>query len=207
MVYLFKWDQDTVSAKVYDELIVRLEEAGAGSPPGRLYHVCYGRPDQPTVVDVWDSTRHFQEFGETLMPTLVELGGKLLEPDVWPVYNIIKPQRAAIQTPGCLLVRFDPPGMHSGQYDKIMKCLGEGGYGEPPERLYHVCYREDFDLRIISVWQSAQALRVFFDQAVHIALDLRIPEVPLTELVVEEVHCIIDGSPLLSPPSSCRQSD
>ncbi|GAA2759415.1 hypothetical protein [Actinopolymorpha rutila] len=206
MADLFRWDQDLLGDKAYDELLVRLEEVGAGSPAGRYYHACYGRPDHLKIVDVWDSPRRFQEFAETLMPILEDLGGKPMEADVWPVYNIRKPPSTGIATPGCLLARFEPPGMSISQYEEIMKRLGQVGYGEPPERLYHVCYREERGLRVISVWQNGQASRAYFEQVVRICLDLRIPGVPLAEPAIEDVHHIIDGSPLL-PPSSCSRPD
>ncbi|MGW0231408.1 hypothetical protein ACWDWO_24135 [Actinopolymorpha singaporensis] len=200
MADLFKWDQDLLSGEAYDELLTRLEAGGAGSPAGRFYHVCYGRPDHLKIVDVWDSPRHFQEFAEELMPVLVDLGGKPMEADVCPVYDISRPPWKGTATPGCLLARFEPPGMNGSQYEEIMKRLAEAGYGEPPERLYHVCYREERGLRMISVWQNGQAYRACFEQVVRICLDLRIPGVPLAEPAVQDVHHLIDGSPLV--PSS-----
>ncbi|MET9021834.1 hypothetical protein ABZV93_17775 [Actinopolymorpha sp. NPDC004070] len=204
MTDLLKWDQDLLCEKAYHELLVRLESVGAGSPTGRLYHICYGRPDQLKIVDVWDSARHFQEFAATLVPILEDLGGKPLEADVWPVYIIIRPPWTGIVPPGCLLIKFGPPGMDVCQYEEIMKRLGEAGHGEPPERLYHVCYREENALRVISVWRNVRALREFMEQVTRICLDLRIPRVPVTEPVIEDVLHIIDGSPLPPPPSPRR---
>jgi hypothetical protein len=205
MTDLFEWNQSLLGAKAYDELLLRLEEAGAGSPAGRFYHVCYGhRPDQLKVVDVWDTPRHFQEFAETLMPILVDLGGMPLEADVWPVYNITRAPSTDFVQPGCLLVKFGPPGMDIFQYEEIMERLAEAGYGEPPGRLYHVCYREENGLRIVSVWQNGQALREFLERVVRICLDLRIPGIPHTEPVIEDVHHIIDGSPPPRPAPSHR---
>ena len=202
MALLFKFELAIMSAEVYDHLVPQLEEAGAGAPPGRLYHVAYGRPDRLKVVDVWDSAQHFQEFGETLVPTLAELDVVLQEPDVWQIYNIMQPQRTPTEVPTPLLVKFDPPRMNAGHYNEIAKRLDEAGHGEPPERLYHACYYEGDQLAIISVWQSEDALRAFFDQLVRITVDLGIPEIPRTKLVIEEVHHIIDGShrPLLPRP-------
>ncbi len=73
----------------YDECIRRLEQAGAGAPPGRLYHVCYGSADQLGVVDVWESQATFDEFGKTLMPILQELGIEPGEPEISEVHSII----------------------------------------------------------------------------------------------------------------------
>jgi len=77
------------SAK-YNECIKRLEVAGAGSPMGRLYHVCYGDPNNLMVTDVWDSVENFQKFGETLMPILKDIGIDAGDPEVHPVHNTIE---------------------------------------------------------------------------------------------------------------------
>lgn len=42
----------SLSAKQYDETLKRLEAAGAGSPRGRAYHVCFGQESQLQVFDV-----------------------------------------------------------------------------------------------------------------------------------------------------------
>jgi CheY-like chemotaxis protein len=43
-----------LNAAQYDEIVKRLEKAGAGAPKGRLYHVCYGTGNQLRVTEVWD---------------------------------------------------------------------------------------------------------------------------------------------------------
>lgn len=74
----------------YDECIKRLEAAGVANPRGRLYHVCYGDPNNLMVTDVWDSVENFQKFGETLMPILKEIGIDPGAPAVHPVHSIIE---------------------------------------------------------------------------------------------------------------------
>ena len=80
-----------MNAKQYDEVLRRLEKAGAGNPPGRSYHFCYGEGDSLGVTDVWESLEQFQKFGETLMPILAELGVNPGEPVIRPLYNKIIP--------------------------------------------------------------------------------------------------------------------
>ncbi len=62
----------------YDEAIKRLEEAGAGAPDGRSYHVALEIDGAIQVFDVWESMEQFEAFGATLVPILTELG---VEPD------------------------------------------------------------------------------------------------------------------------------
>jgi len=73
----------------YDEVISRLEAAGAAAPPGRLYHVALEAGGRIQLFDVWESAEAFQAFGATLVPILAELGIDPGEPQVSPVHNLI----------------------------------------------------------------------------------------------------------------------
>jgi len=73
----------------YQEAIKQLEAAGAGSPKGRSYHVCYGDPNSVHVTDVWDSIEEFQAFGQTLVPIMQALGADPGQPEVDEVNNIM----------------------------------------------------------------------------------------------------------------------
>jgi hypothetical protein len=74
----------------YDEALVKLEAAGAGSPAGRLYHVALENDGRITVFDVWESPESFDDFGATLMPILQGLGADPGTPVITPVRNEIK---------------------------------------------------------------------------------------------------------------------
>jgi hypothetical protein len=73
----------------YDEAIRRLQTAGAGSPPGRTFHVALETNGAIHVFDIWESQEQFNEFGSTLLPVLSELGVDPGEPGVSPVHNVI----------------------------------------------------------------------------------------------------------------------
>jgi len=73
----------------YHEAVNRLEAAGAGSPKGRSYHVCYGDPNSVQVTDVWDSMEDFKTFGETLVPIMQALGADPGQPEILEVRNIV----------------------------------------------------------------------------------------------------------------------
>ena len=79
-----------MTATKYNECIEKLNAAGAGSPKGRSYHVCFGDPNSVQVTDVWDSMEDFQAFGETLMPILHSLGVDPGQPTPMQVHNIIE---------------------------------------------------------------------------------------------------------------------
>jgi quinol monooxygenase YgiN len=74
----------------YDEALRRLEEAGAGAPGGRFYHVALETNGQIQVLDIWESQEAFEAFGQTLVPILSELGVDPGEPMASPVHNVIE---------------------------------------------------------------------------------------------------------------------
>lgn len=79
-----------MTAAKYDEVIKNLDEAGAGAPAGRLYHVCFGDKDNVRVSDIWDSMENFDKFGQTLMPILQAAGVDPGQPEIIEVHNIIE---------------------------------------------------------------------------------------------------------------------
>jgi hypothetical protein len=83
----------------YEEIVKRLEQAGAGSPAGRLYHVCFGDKENLRVSDIWDSRESFEKFGETLKPIMTDLGINLGQPEIIEVHNIIEGVRAGTARP------------------------------------------------------------------------------------------------------------
>ena len=83
-----------MSAQQYDECIKRLRKAGAGHPPGRVYHACFGSPEKLAVFDVWTSQAAFEAFGQTLMPIMQQIGVDPGQPSVMPVHNVIVPPAA-----------------------------------------------------------------------------------------------------------------
>ena len=80
----------TMTTAKYNEVIAGLEEAGAGNPDGRLYHVASVQEDGTIIVtDVWNSPESLEAFGEVLIPTLHNAGVTPVAPDVTPVHGII----------------------------------------------------------------------------------------------------------------------
>lgn len=80
----------SMTAAQYDDIIGRLDAAGAGKPAGRLYHACFGSGDKLQVFDIWESQQAFDKFGETLMPILQEIGLDAGQPMAEPVHNVIQ---------------------------------------------------------------------------------------------------------------------
>jgi hypothetical protein len=79
----------SMAADAYDEIMRRLEAAGAGAPEGRLYHVCYGELGRLRVTDVWDTPEQFERFGKVLMPILRDVGVDPGTPAIAPVHNTV----------------------------------------------------------------------------------------------------------------------
>jgi hypothetical protein len=76
----------------YDDAIRRLEQAGEGSPPGRLYHCVYDSGGPLKVVEVWDSQQSLERHGQVLMPILNAVGVDPGKPVVSPAHNVISGQ-------------------------------------------------------------------------------------------------------------------
>ncbi len=84
-----------LSAEQYDESIKRLRQAGAGHPPGRLYHASFGSPAKLSVFDVWTSQAAFDKFGKTLTPIAKQLGVDLGPPQIIPIHKVVARPKAA----------------------------------------------------------------------------------------------------------------
>jgi len=83
------------TADKYDEVIKRLEEAGAGHPPGRLFHVCFGDKDNLSVSYIWDTRENFEKFFAIVGPIMQDLGVGAGEPEFFEVRNTISGEQAA----------------------------------------------------------------------------------------------------------------
>ena len=84
---------ESMSAQQYDRVIQKLDEAGAGSPPGRSYHCSFEVGNSVHVFDVWESEEQFNAFVESrLMPVVQQIGIEG-QPDVefYPVQNVFNP--------------------------------------------------------------------------------------------------------------------
>ena len=90
MAIVMRFKPQGMTAAKYDEVIRRLEAAGAGAPAGRLYHVFFGNKEELRVSEIWDSMENFEEFGKTLMPIMQDLDVDSVEPEILEVHNIIK---------------------------------------------------------------------------------------------------------------------
>src|SRR2546428_11575632 len=86
----FLFSPRSMNVKQYDECIKKLEAAGAGRPPGRLYHACFGSGDKLRVFDIWDSQESFNRFGQTLMPILNDMALDPGQPEVAEIHNVIR---------------------------------------------------------------------------------------------------------------------
>lgn len=86
------------TAARYEEVIKRLEAAGAGNPPGRLYHVCFGDKDNLRVSDIWDTRENFDKFFAIVGPIMQELGVGAAEPEFFEVHNTILGEQSTATT-------------------------------------------------------------------------------------------------------------
>lgn len=90
MAIVTVFDLTTMTPEKYDRAIAGLEDAGAGNPDGRLFHVAaQSEAGTMIVTDVWESAEKLAAFGEVLVPVLTKAGVTPVEPAVTPVRGII----------------------------------------------------------------------------------------------------------------------
>jgi hypothetical protein len=99
MAVVLRFAPTGMTEATYAECVSRLEAAGAGSPPGRLYHVCFGDKNNLRVSDIWDTRENFEAFSKTLRPIMEDLG-IVGEPEFLEVHNILQGVKTAASTAG-----------------------------------------------------------------------------------------------------------
>lgn len=99
MAIVVRFASPNFTEAIYAETVKKLEAAGAGSPPGRLYHVCFGDKASLRVSDIWESREAFDKFSETLRPILTELGVQPGDIEFFDVHNIIAGKNVSGATP------------------------------------------------------------------------------------------------------------
>ena len=90
MSILIRFAPESLTAEQYDDVVRRLNEAGAFPAKGLDYEICFGSGDKHKVSQVWDTQDHLDAFGAQLMPILAEVGIDAGQPEVVEVHNIIK---------------------------------------------------------------------------------------------------------------------
>ena len=81
---------NSMTSQQYDDVLKKLQAAGAGSPKGRVYHAAFGDPNNLSIFDVWTSQADFDAFGVVLMPILKAAGFTPGPPQTMPIHNIVK---------------------------------------------------------------------------------------------------------------------
>lgn len=77
-----------MKAAQYDKIWEDLEAAGHSNPKGLIHHVGAPTPDGWLVVDIWESSEHFNEFGKTLIPIMEKNGVPPMDPMVTPLHFV-----------------------------------------------------------------------------------------------------------------------
>ncbi len=73
-----------------------------------------------------------------------------------------------------ILVRHTPVGLTADQYDEAIRRLADAGLGDPPARLYHVCFGEPGNLMVSDVWESRETFDKFSETLMPILEDVGI---------------------------------
>ena len=74
----------------YQQILAKLEAAGALDQPARSFHACFGTGDKLRIFDIWESEDALQSsMGTTLLPILAEIGVESGPPEIFPVERIL----------------------------------------------------------------------------------------------------------------------
>jgi hypothetical protein len=87
---VIRFSPASLTAEQYDSVVARMYEEGILPADGLDYEICFGRPGELKVSQVWDSQEQLDAFGAQLMPILADIGIEPGEPEVLEVHNIIK---------------------------------------------------------------------------------------------------------------------
>jgi hypothetical protein len=87
---VIRFSPPSLTAEQYDNAVRRLTEEGVFPADGLDYELCFGKPGNLKVSQVWDSQEQLDAFGARLMPILAELGIEPGKPEVLEVHNIIR---------------------------------------------------------------------------------------------------------------------
>ena len=90
MAILMIQDASEDTLATYDTVIQQLKQAGQEHPPGRQFHVAARKGNGYLVTDVWESQEALDRFFQTLGPLLQQAGGRVEQPDIYQVHNVIK---------------------------------------------------------------------------------------------------------------------
>jgi len=91
MSIVVRFSPKSLTTQNHDEVLRRLEAAGAWPPDGLDYHVVFGSEGDLRVSEIWDSQEQFGAFGETLMPILADVGIEFSsDPEIFEVHRSLK---------------------------------------------------------------------------------------------------------------------
>ena len=69
-----------------------------------------------------------------------------------------------------ILFQFTFPNLEAKVYEGVIRDLKAAGYGNIPERLYHVAAQSGKDWHVTDVWQSVEAFKQFGETMVPLLL-------------------------------------
>jgi quinol monooxygenase YgiN len=92
MAIIVQFSPSGLDRAKYDATLRRFEEAGEGTPPGRLSHYFYESGGAPRILEVWDSQQSFERHGQIIMPILQSAGIDAGQPEINTAHNVISGQ-------------------------------------------------------------------------------------------------------------------
>lgn len=86
---------------------------------------------------------------------------KAPSPEVFEIYNMVRPPFPATRPANAIMVFHDVKGMTEAQYENILTDLRTANAFGNPAQLFHVCFKTSDGLKVVDIWESPEALQSF----------------------------------------------
>jgi hypothetical protein len=88
---LIRYSPGPLTAKQYEETLVRVQAVGGEWPPDGLeYHVCFGPDGALQVIEVWSSRAKLDAFRQWFTPLVSHVGVDVGKWEVFEVHHVVR---------------------------------------------------------------------------------------------------------------------
>jgi hypothetical protein len=146
----------------YDKLAAAMTQSGQWTKDWTYNAIGSMQPKGIFSFGVYPSQEALDRRRAIYADLFPKLGINAAPPAVHEIHNIIVGSQPAQKPAGGIIMVTGTKGLTTEQYDKVISALESAGLGAPAGRMYHVAYKTDDGLRVLSVFESeaqAKALR------------------------------------------------
>ena len=164
----------TATTADYEKVIAALQAKGIWEL-GWSFHAMGAAPPAGLFgIGIFPSREAFDKRSEAARPVFEQAGAKP-NIQVYEIYNTFMGTVPATKPAAGIVVHFDANGMTTAQYDQILVELNKVTTSFPPAgQISHVAYKTDGGVKVVDVWESAEAFSAFGEKLMPILQNLGI---------------------------------